>query len=218
MSELARELRVSKSLVFRVVRELEQRQFLTRQANRYRLGSAALALGGGLIHEASYAGATRSLLRTLARATSGNANLAVLRGAEVLYLVREASEDGARTDTQAGSRLPANCTALGKVLLSRLDHTELQTRMRSTQTGLTASSNVDAEALLAELARTRRRGFAVSHEEAFPGRACIAVHVRVPQLSEPAAVSLSTNAVGVTKHAPKILRALMLVRARIERG
>jgi DNA-binding IclR family transcriptional regulator len=219
VADVARELGASKSLVYRVTCELEARGFLRRtQDLHYRLGLTALELGSSSEQRAGFAGPARAVLRELVEATGANANLAVLRGMEVLYILRVERPDAAVTATQAGSRLPAHCTALGKVLLAQLADDDLDARLAGEHTRLTARSKATAAALRADLARTRRRGFAISREEAFRGRACLALPVAVRGLAEPAAISVSTSVDAFDDRQRRLLEDLVAARARLQGG
>jgi DNA-binding IclR family transcriptional regulator len=217
VAEMARALGASKSLVFRVTRELETRDLVRRtQQQRYRLGLMALEIGSTFDRRGGFLAPVRIALRDLAQATDSNANVAVLRGRQVLYILREERPGKARTATQIGSRLPANCTALGKALLARLDAEDLEARLGGEHERLTARSKARPDALRAEIARTRREGFAVSREEAFRGRACVALAVDLPGLAEPAAISVSADVRTFAAQLPGLIKELARARARVE--
>jgi DNA-binding IclR family transcriptional regulator len=217
VAEMARSLGVSKSLAFRVVRELELREFVGKaDGHRYRLGFTAMEIGAVSMTRSGYAEAARPILRRIAEQTQGNANLAVLRGAQILYLVREECDDAVVTATQVGSKLPANCTALGKVLLAGLRPEELELRLAGEYPRLTARSKGTARALAMELAKVRRRGFASSEGEAFRGRACVAISVAMPGLAERVAISLSAAADGFVERRFELVKALVAARQELE--
>jgi DNA-binding IclR family transcriptional regulator len=219
VAEMARSLGVSKSLTFRVVRELELREFVGKAGgHRYRLGFSATEIGGVNTSRSSYAEAARPVLRQIADSTHGNANLAVLRGAQILYLVREEADEAAVTATQVGSQLPANCTAMGKILLAGLHPDEVELRLGGQYPRLTPRSKGTARALAIELAKIRRRGFASSEGEAFHGRACVAIGVAIPGLAERVAISLSATADGFVERRFELVKALVSARRELEAG
>jgi DNA-binding IclR family transcriptional regulator len=217
VAEMARSLGVSKSLTFRVVRELEQREFVGKaDGHRYRLGFTAMEIAGVGMTRSGHAEAARPVLREIAERTQGNANLAVLRGSQILYLVREECDDAGVTATQVGSKLPANCTAMGKVLLAGLRPDELELRLAGEYPRLTARSKGTARALAVELAKIRRRGFASSEGEAFRGRACVAISIQMPGLAERVAISLSAAADGFVERRFELVKALVAARQHLE--
>jgi DNA-binding IclR family transcriptional regulator len=106
--------------------------------------------------------------------------LSVLDGTDVTYIGRRR---GARpvAISYFGMRLPANCTASGKALLSSLEPGELRSLYRNhAQDGLPAlspKSIVNFEALIEDLAEAAGRGYAIDDEEAAPGMICVGAPV-----------------------------------------
>jgi DNA-binding IclR family transcriptional regulator len=192
--EIARRIGASKSLVFRLIHELEPRQFVRRtEAGKISLGVAALELAGAYLEGADYAVPSREALRDLTGRTGESSNLGVLRGGDVLYVMKQEPLAPVVSISYIGKRLPANCSALGKVLLAQQsqDLTEL---FPVGLPRLTKDSITSFEQLGAELERVREQGYAHERHEAIPGRCCLAIPVEVIGLDEPAALSIATQA------------------------
>jgi IclR family pca regulon transcriptional regulator len=122
-------------------------------------------------------------LDELRDATSYSANLAVLDGAEIVYVERARS-----------FRLPAYCTATGKVLLANLperEQSELLSSMKLTRRG--PNTITSKNALRVELEQIGEEGFAVSDQELAEGLLAIAVPVRRESREVAAAVNLSAH-------------------------
>ena len=76
-------------------------------------------------------------------------------------------------------RLPANCTATGKSLLSTLsDEMVSEIFSAGELKRMTPKSCQSLEALLSDLQRTRTRGYAIDDEEAQEGAYCVGVPIR----------------------------------------
>ena len=91
------------------------------------------------------------------------------------------------------SRSPLHCSSLGKALLAALDDESVLAIVD--EIGLervTQYSLADRDELLADLARTRRRGYAVDRQEALLGVWCVGAPVRDHTGRSVAAISLST--------------------------
>jgi DNA-binding IclR family transcriptional regulator len=91
------------------------------------------------------------------------------------------------------ARRPLHCTALGKALLAALDDDAV--REIGQMVGLekvTEFSISEIEALLDDLASTRRRGYSVDQQEAFVGVWCVGAPLRDHTGRPIAAISLST--------------------------
>lgn len=105
-------------------------------------------------------------LASLAQLTGETIHLAVLDGAEIVYLHKFDSPLPVAAYSRVGGRAPAACVASGKALLAALqeDETTLRKRLGRLQAHTPRSLTRYAE-LLAELQRTRERGLAENREE-----------------------------------------------------
>jgi IclR family KDG regulon transcriptional repressor len=122
---------------------------------------------GALVAEVADIGALlRPHLAALAQATGETIHLATLDGAEIVYLDKFDSPLPVAAYSRVGGRAPAYCVASGKALLAaaRLDVAALRQRL-GRLAAHTPNSIVDFDALDAELARTRARGYAENREE-----------------------------------------------------
>jgi DNA-binding IclR family transcriptional regulator len=118
-ADLARDLGVSRSALFRVLYTLTEQGFLLHdpRGGYYALGPEVLALSRGLARRELLARAW-PVLERLRDATGWSAHLGVLEGAEVVYLLRVAAARDRRSIVHVGSRLPAEATAMGRMLLA----------------------------------------------------------------------------------------------------
>jgi DNA-binding IclR family transcriptional regulator len=120
VTELSRALGLHKNNVFRILATLEPIGYIEqRPGGRYRLGTRCLALarsfsrsGGDLLRRGG------AVLESLARETGETVHLGVLRDFEVVHLDGREGRHLVRVASRVGERLPAYCTALGKVLLA----------------------------------------------------------------------------------------------------
>lgn len=219
LAALARALTRSKTLAFRVVRELEERDLLQRtEHGKYRLGVAALELGGAYASRASHVMIARQTLRALADATGETANLGVLRGADVMCMINQEGHNVLGTFWSAGDRLPAHCTAIGKALLAQMTPEELREQLGPQLRKPTPQSLSTYKQLDKELAAVRRRGYAMAHGEAIYGLNAIAVTVLLPgRNGELAALSISMSEDKFGAREGELLDALKRAKERIER-
>lgn len=106
----------------------------------------------------------REHLTRLARSTQETIHLALLDGAEIVYLDKIDSPQPVRAYSELGGRVPAHCVATGKVLLAHAGEAALE-GLPSPLPRPTAKTVADLSALRAQLAQIRRNGYSVNREE-----------------------------------------------------
>lgn len=123
LSELAKELGLSRSAAFRTTYTLTQMGFLLQDARTksYTLGPAVLRLGYGYLATRELVEVALPELERLRDETDWSTHLGIRDGSRVLYLLRVPSRLGMGSIVHVGSRLPAASTTMGRVLLADLD-------------------------------------------------------------------------------------------------
>jgi DNA-binding IclR family transcriptional regulator len=211
----------TRSLVYRVLAELQQRRCVARARDgRYSLGVATIELGGAYARGVPFMEAVRAVLRELAHASGETASLGTLRGGDVLYLMREEGERSVYAVSGPGKLLPANATALGKALLARQPDEAVKARLAEVGElpRLTDRTIAAVDDLLADLEKTRRRGWALEEGEAVPGRCCVAVAVGCTAWGlDDLAVGLSMEQSRHDDEGDELIRVVRESGARIER-
>ncbi len=124
--------------------------------------------------------------------------MAVLDGADIVYIERcRSSQRGQRDidlNLHIGSRLPAYCTSMGKVLLAGLEpdrQQEVLEQVQFTQRG--PNTLTELEDLVDELERVRAAGLAVNNEELAYGLRSIAAPIRSQTGEVVAAINLAVH-------------------------
>jgi IclR family pca regulon transcriptional regulator len=200
VSELGREIGLGRSTTHRYVATLAALGYLQQDVatRKYRLGPRVLDLGFSAINSMELREVAAPHLRRLSDETGYTVNMAILDGADVVYVERcRSTQAGQREidlNLHVGSRLPAYCTSLGKVLLAFLPGVEraaVLDRVDFAQRGPnTIVSRRDFEA---ELDRVREAGFAANNEELAYGLRSIAAPVFSHDGSAVGAVNLAAH-------------------------
>jgi IclR family pca regulon transcriptional regulator len=200
VSELAREIGLSRSTTHRYVATLAALGYLEQDhlTRRYRLGPRVLDLGFSAINSMELREISVPHLQRLSDETGHTVNMAILDGADIVYVERcRSSRHGQREidlNLHVGSRLPAYCTSMGKVLLAYLPDEERDAVLDGvelTQRG--PNTLTKRSTLVAELADVRRRGLAVNNEELAFGLRSIAAPVRGQAGEAAAAINLAAH-------------------------
>ena len=162
------------------------------QPARYRLGMPVLQLGAAFAGQLDLVREAQGVAQDVAAACDEAVHVAVLNGTDVIYLVKVDSTHPVRMVSAVGRRLPAHCTAVGKVLLASLDPTDLDTRLPDGDLpGMTPDSITDVDRLRAELDRVRAAGVAVDDGESDSAVRCVGAPVRDHTGATVAAMSVS---------------------------
>ena len=199
IADIADELDMSRSTTHRYVLTLTALGYLEQGAQRkYRLGLRVTDLGMSALNGTCLREHAHPYLEELRQQSTYTASLAVLDGSEIVYVDRVRSLRRGKSEIDLGlalgSRLPAYCTAMGKLLLANLpeqEQREILTSMKLTKRG--PNTITSKEALRDELGQVREEGFAVNDEELVPELHSIAAPVRNEAREVVAAASLAAN-------------------------
>ena len=178
--EIARRLRLSPTIVQRMVTSLARRGYVDKDAEtaRYRLGFRALTLGGGE-HGPDYLPSARRELDRLAHDHGLNGFVSVLQGGRAVYLLAVQAEAPIAIKVAPGSEMPLHSTAAGKVLLASLDDAAARKMLGSGKlSAITPHTVTDPAAVVASLAKVRRQSFATVAEENIRGVLSVGAPIR----------------------------------------
>jgi DNA-binding IclR family transcriptional regulator len=195
VAQAALALGVSRSMASRLLAALEARHFVTQdhETGRFRLGLRNLDLGALFLQSHRLVVAATPYLEQLGQDESlmATANLFILDEGEALRLASYPARPLTRF------RVPAHCTAAGKVLLANLPDTELEQLIA--RRGLpvqTAHTITDVALLHAQLNEIRARGYAIDAEESHFGGFCYAAPIYDVERQPVGAVSVSVTPAG----------------------
>ncbi|MBN1106219.1 MAG: IclR family transcriptional regulator [Deltaproteobacteria bacterium] len=180
ISELARDLNMAKSTVHGMTSALEKEGAIVRDplSKRYTLGVTLFELGRSAYSQVDLQAAARPVMETLMERTLTSVFLGVQNGERVTILDVVESSSELKITSPVGTTLPLVAGAVGKVLLSRMDGDQalkLITKMGITR--YTASTPVEPDAYLREIALVRQRGYATDDEEYILGVRAVACPV-----------------------------------------
>ncbi len=217
MSEAAAALGVPRSNAHRTLQTLVACGWAEQDAatSRYRASLRLFELGTLLGESLDLAGRVRPHLAALAKATGETIHLAVLDGADIVYLDKFDSPLPVVAYSRIGGRAPAACVASGKALLAAAPHDAATLRHRlGALSAHTPNSIVSFDALAAELDRTAARGHAENHEEWRLGVCGLGAPVFDARGVPVAAVGMSVPSIRFAKNHAKILARRLVACAR----
>lgn len=207
VSELSRRLDLHKNNVFRLLATLELGGYVeqSKANDEYRLGVRCLELGRAYARSHGLVERAHPVLADLVSEIGETAHLGALRDHEVTHLDGRQPKRLVVTGSRVGQRLPAHCTALGKVLIGCADSALLEDYNASVvASGLQARTpdTITDGAKLNDLLRTvGGQGYALDFGECEPGLHCAATPVYGENGEVVAALSISGPSFRMTEDA-----------------
>jgi len=179
-SEISRKLGIPKSSASYILRTLERRGYLRRDAEtgRYRLGLKILSLGGDAQANLDIADVSLPFMRALEEKIHMTVHLAVLDQGEAVYIEKVEAPGFFKVNTWVGQRMFLHSTSVGKCLLAWLPKQEVEAIVK--QQGLkkrTPRTITTVTKLLGDLERVKEEGYAVDDEENSLGARCLGAPV-----------------------------------------
>ncbi|WP_373377145.1 IclR family transcriptional regulator [Cupriavidus nantongensis] len=180
LQALVEETGLPKPTLHRMLQQLEAAGLIQRNGDgrQYGTGLRLRRLAENLLLNSTSHGARHMVLRRLVEEVGESCNLTAFSGGEVLYLDRVETAAPLRFYLHPGSRVPAHCSATGKLFLAQLAPAQRQRLLANVELErYTQNTLTDHGQLEAELERVKRDGYAMDDEEFLPGLVCIGVLV-----------------------------------------
>jgi IclR family transcriptional regulator, acetate operon repressor len=201
LQNLVQDTQWPKPSLHRMLAQLEASGLLQRdlKGRHYSTGQRLTRLAENVLLNSTTRAARHRVLRLLVDQAGESCNLTSFSAGEVLYLDRVETAAPLRFYLHSGSRVPAHCSATGKLFLSQMTPSQ---RQKLWDAGplerFTERTLVDVQQLEEEITKVRVQGFAIDDEEFLPGLLCIGV--LVPSLDSK---DNKTN-MGIALQAPKV--------------
>jgi DNA-binding IclR family transcriptional regulator len=220
-SEISRKLAIPKSSASYILRTLERRGYLRRDAEtgRYRLGLKILSLGGDAQANLDIADVSLPFMRALVERLHLTVHLAVLDQGEAVYIEKVEAPGFFKVNTWVGRRMFLHSTSVGKCLLAWLPKQEVETLVK--QQGLkkrTPKTITAVTKLLADLEHVKQSGYAVDDEENSLGARCLGAPIFDAMGNVTAAIGASGTLTQMDEaNMPRIIEGLKETARRITR-
>ncbi|MFE0255930.1 IclR family transcriptional regulator [Streptomyces sp. NPDC059010] len=215
LQELADELDVPRSSMYALLQTLISRGWVRTDVtgSLYGIGIHALLTGTSYLDSDPRVRVVRPYLDEASQALGETIHMARLDGRDVAYLATRESHEYLRTISRVGRRLPAHAGALGKALLAERPDADLPEGPYET---LTPNTHTTRDALTADLAEVRARGYSVDREEGVPGIVGFGFALRYDTPAQDA-ISCSVPVARLSAgHEERIVAVMREIRAKIE--
>jgi len=183
----------------------------------FTLTPRVLRLGVGALAALPLAQLVQPWLDQLSDQIGQSTSVSILDETEIVYLARAAQRRVMSIGLMPGSRLPAHCTSMGRVLLAALPEDEARALIeRSDLSPRTAHSITDPAELMERLAQVREQGYALIDQEVEMGLRSLAV----PLISSRGRVvaALNTGVAAVQGDAAELVRLYLPSLLKVQAG
>ena len=179
LSELAHRTDQSTATVYRALTTLQSHGFveLEEPAQLWHVGGGAFRVGSGFLRRTKVVERARQPMDALMRATGETANLGIEHREQVLFLSQVEAQEAIRAFFPPGTLSPMHVSGIGKALLAWYPEPRVRAIAGRGLPGFTSQSITGVAPLLADLAETRARGFAIDDQERAEGMRCVAAAV-----------------------------------------
>ena len=184
LAELQAVCKYPRSSLHALLRTLKDLRWIEadESGSRYGIGTHALLAGTSYLDKDSVVERADEVLESLRSDVRHTVHFARRDESSVIYLASRGSTLATRRTHRVGRKLPSHVTALGQALLAELTTDEVVQLLPAQLERYTPNSIVDRDALIAELAEVRKRGWSLEQEQGTVGVVCIATVVpyRIP--------------------------------------
>ena len=195
IAQLSQKTGIPRAAVRRCLYTLKQLGYAESEANNFFLTPKILSLGYSYLSSTPLTISAQPALNQISRQLNESCSLGVLEENEVIYISRSQSSRVMSVALNAGSRVPAYCSSMGRVLLCTLSEDELSDYFSKVRLIGYTDRTVTAESELRDiLGDVRQRGYAIVEEELEIGLRSIAVPVRGASGMPVAALSIGAQA------------------------
>ena len=223
LTNIALRAGIAPSTAHRILHTLKVGGFVQYDEARggYLIGVQAFRIGSAFLRNRKLVDVGRRTMRELMEASDETVNMGIEIEGRVVFIAQIESHHAIRAFHRPGGGGPLHASSLGKAMLASLSDDEVAQRLH--HAGLprfTEKTLVDPDALLADLAAARQRGWAIDDQEHAAGLRCVGAAIYNENSDVIGAISVSGPTVRLTDErlgelGPMVKRAAAEITERI---
>jgi IclR family transcriptional regulator, pca regulon regulatory protein len=200
LSEVAERTGLARAVVRRFLYTLVELGYVITDGKYFRLTAKILDLGYAYLSSFTLPKIAERFLEEVTLETKESSSASVLDGDEIVYVARVQTRRIMSVSLSIGSRLPAFCTSMGRVLLAHLPAETLEKYLKTAKfERFTDKTISDPETLRKELSGVFKQGYALVDQELEIGLRSLAVPVSASGGRAVAAINIGTQAARISK-------------------
>ncbi|MFI5444460.1 IclR family transcriptional regulator C-terminal domain-containing protein [Polaromonas sp. UC242_47] len=208
LSEVAARSGLTRAGARRILLTLQTLGYVVSDGKYFSLTPRILDLGFAYLSSMPIWNLAEPAMENLAEAVRESCSAAVLDGTDIVYVLRVSTHKIMSITLGVGSRLPAYCTSLGRVLLAAMPEEQAMARLiASRPEALTRHTITDLDALRQKLAQTRKQGWCLVNQELEEGLVSMAAPIQDRLGRTVAALNISGQA---NRTSAKVMQDSML--------
>jgi IclR family pca regulon transcriptional regulator len=208
LSDVAARTGLTRAGARRILLTLPTLGYVESDGKLFALTPRILDLGFAYLSSMPIWNVAEPVMEALVEQVKESCSAGVLEGTDIVYVLRVSTRKIMRNSLGVGSRLPAYCTSMGRVLLAGLDDDEALKRLRAGKPkALTRTTVTDIDALLAKVQQARRQGWCLVNQELEEGLISVAAPIVNRQGRMVAALNISGQA---NRTSAKVMQETML--------
>ena len=190
----------SKAAVRRGLLTLCKLGYAQQDGRQFKLAPRSLRLGHAYVASDPLTKVAQPILEMTSERTRESASIAVLDSQDAVFGARSTHRRSLSSGLGVGARLPAYCSATGRVLLSEMPPAEVEFMLnRMARPALTPHTRTGVREIMEQVTLVRANGFALGDQELEIGLRSIAVPIRNSRGNLIAAMSLSVATSRMTR-------------------
>ena len=212
LTEVATRTGLTRAGARRILLTLQTLGYVESDGKLFALTPRILDLGFAYLSSMPMWDVAEPVMEQLVEEVKESVSAAVLEGADIVYVLRVSTRKIMRNSLGIGSRLPAYCTSMGRMLLAGLPDEEVLRLLRSAPLeARTRHTLTDPEAVLARVQQARRQGWCLVNQELEEGLLSMAAPVVNRAGRTIAAINISGQ---VNRTTPRQMQDSMLAPLR----
>ncbi|HEX5460584.1 MAG TPA: IclR family transcriptional regulator [Steroidobacteraceae bacterium] len=178
LSEVAANSAMTRAGARRILLTLQGLGYVESDGKRFALTPRVLDLGFAYLSSMPIWNRAEPVMEALVEKVKESCSAAVLDGTDIVYVLRVPTRKIMTIDLSVGSRLPAYCTSMGRVLLAGLPDDDLVRLLRASRPRpLTKHTVTDVDELLTRIKQVRRQGWSIVNQELEEGLLSVAAPI-----------------------------------------
>lgn len=212
LTEVAGRTGLTRAGARRILLTLQTLGYVASDGKQFTLTPRILDLGFAYLSSMPMWNVAEPVMEALVEQVKESCSAGVLEGTDIIYVLRVSTRKIMRNTLGVGSRLPAYCTSMGRMLLAGLPDDEvLRLLQDSPREARTRHTLTDVAALLARVQQARRHGWCLVNQELEEGLVSMAAPVVNRSGRTIAVINISGQ---VNRTPPRQMQETMLPRLR----